>query len=221
MEDSVARAGLPLGGARRRLAEELRRKGINDSAVLAAIEATPRHLFVPSGVAHRAYEDSPILIGSGQTISQPFVHARSLELLRLSENDRVLEVGTGSGYQTALLAQLARHVYSIERVPALHEGAADALRSFGVGNVTLKCSDGTAGWPEYAPFDAIVVSAGAPDIPAPLVDQMAAGGRMVVPVGARDEQKIALLERTGNRIVRRDFDAVRFVPLIGEHGWAQ
>ncbi len=219
VEGPVAPADRPLTGARRRLVEELRRKGIRDAAVLAAIEATPRHCFVPTGVAHRAYEDAAIPIGSGQTISQPYVHARSLELLHLADGDRVLEIGTGSGYQTALLARLAGHVYSVERVRELHERAAGVLTSLGVANVTLTCADGTDGWPEHAPYDAIVVGAGAPDVPRPLVDQLAEGGRLVVPVGDREEQRLVLLERRGGKLLRTDYDPVRFVPLLGAHGW--
>lgn len=219
VEGPVAPAGRPLSGARRRLVDELRRKGITDASVLAAIEATPRHLFLPTGVAHRAYEDAAIPIGSGQTISQPFVHARSLELLRLTGDECVLEVGTGSGYQTALLARMARHAFSVERVRELHERAAGVLQALAVGNVTLACADGTDGWPEHAPYGAIVVGAGAPDVPRPLVEQLAEGGRLVVPVGGRDEQRLALVERRGGRLFRTDFDSVRFVPLLGTHGW--
>lgn len=206
-------------GARRRLAEELRAKGIADEAVLGAVAATPRHLFVPTGVRHRAYEDSALLIGSGQTISQPYVHARSLELLKLTGKERVLEIGTGSGYQTALLASLAAQVYSVELVPALSHKAGEVLESVGVRGVQLRVGDGTAGWPEHAPYDAIVVGAGGPDVPQPLVDQLAEGGRLITPVGGRDSQRLVLVTKTGGRVVKRDLDPVRFVPLIGEHGW--
>jgi protein-L-isoaspartate(D-aspartate) O-methyltransferase len=220
VEGPVAPAGIaPMSGARRRLVDDLRRKGIADAAVLDAIAQTPRHAFVPTGLAHRAYEDSALPIGSGQTISQPFVHARSLELLQASGRGRALEVGTGSGYQTALLARLATHVYSIERVPELHERAGGSLRAVGVTNVSLACADGTDGWPEHAPYDAIVVGAGSPDVPQPLAGQLAEGGRLVVPVGGRDEQRLVLIERRGNRFVRSEFDLVRFVPLVGAHGW--
>lgn len=220
VEGPVTQPGVaPMSGARRRLVDELRRKGIADPAVLAVIEQTPRHVFVPSGVAHRAYEDSALPIGSAQTISQPYVHARSLELLRLTGRGRVLEIGTGSGYQTALLARLADRVYSVERVEALYERAAEALRIAGVTNVSLTCADGTDGWQENAPYVAIVVGAGSPDVPRPLVDQLADGGRLIVPVGDRDEQRLVLVERAGTRLTRTDFDLVRFVPLVGAHGW--
>jgi protein-L-isoaspartate(D-aspartate) O-methyltransferase len=220
MVDSPVAPAAPLSGARRRLVDDLRRKGITDAAVLAAVGQVPRHAFVPSGVAHRAYEDAALPIGRGQTISQPYVHARSMELLALGAADRVLEIGTGSGYQTALLGRVAKHVYSVERVQALADRAAETLRTVGVANVTLACADGTDGWPEHAPYDAIVVGAGAPDVPPPLVDQLAEGGRLLVPVGDRAEQRLALVRKVNGRPVRQDFDAVRFVPLIGSHGWA-
>jgi protein-L-isoaspartate(D-aspartate) O-methyltransferase len=206
-------------GARRRLVEELRAKGIADTAVLAAVERTPRHAFVPTGMRHRAYEDAALLIGSGQTISQPFVHARSLELLKLQPTDRVLEIGTGSGYQTVLLSHLAREVYSVERIEALLDRAREAVGASGATNVRLLCADGTGGWPEYAPYDAIVVSAGAPEVPQPLLDQLADGGRLLTPVGDRDEQRLVLVVRRGTRFDRQSYDPVRFVPLVGEHGW--
>ncbi|MDA1081335.1 MAG: protein-L-isoaspartate(D-aspartate) O-methyltransferase [Gemmatimonadetes bacterium] len=217
----IASAVAPLSGARRRLVEELKGKGIVDPAVLRAIELTPRHAFVPSGVRHRAYEDGALPIGSGQTISQPFVHARSLELLRLTGSERVLEVGTGSGYQTALLSKLALVIYSVERVEALLRQAEEALRVANVSNVYLAVADGTAGWREHAPFDAIVVGAGSPEIPQPLVDQLADGGRLLVPVGDRDVQRLVLVERKGTRVLEQAYDPVRFVPLVGDHGWAE
>ncbi|MHB8838588.1 MAG: protein-L-isoaspartate O-methyltransferase family protein, partial [Gemmatimonadaceae bacterium] len=143
-------------GARRRLLDELRAKGISDLAVLRALDLTPRHQFVPSGVRHRAYEDAPLPIGSGQTISQPFVHAMYLQTMKLQGSEKVLEIGTGSGYQTVLLAHLCRHVYSVERIRPLLETARDAITSCGVANVSLLCGDGTFGWPEFAPYDAIL-----------------------------------------------------------------
>jgi len=210
-----------MSGARRRLAAELRAKGIADEAVLQAIERTPRHLFVPSGVRHRAYEDAPLPIGNGQTISQPFVHARSLQLLELTGTERVLEVGSGSGYQTVLLSHLAREVYSVERIDALARSAADAVHAAGARNVHIECRDGTAGWPEHAPFDAIVVGAGSPEVPRPLMDQLAEGGRLLTPVGDREQQRLVLVRRSGGRFARQDYDPVRFVPLLGVHGWAE
>jgi len=209
-----------LTGARRRLVEELRHKGIRSEAVLDAIAKTPRHVFVPTGVAHRAYEDSALPIGSGQTISQPYVHARSLELAAITPTDTVLEVGTGSGYQSALLGALAGTVYSIETVAPLADRAREALRLAGTTNVHVIVGDGSAGWAANAPYDAIIVSAAAPSVPAPLVSQLAEGGRLVVPVGDREAQRLILATRRGTRIVQSDGEPVRFVPLLGEHGWS-
>jgi len=206
-------------GARRRLVETLGANGIRDLAVLRAVDLVPRHLFVPTGVRHRAYEDSPLPIGSGQTISQPSVHARYLELLHLTGKERVLEVGTGTGYQTALLSHLAAQVFSIERVPALYDKAREILRQLDVRNVSMLLGDGTIGWREYSPYDAILVSAGAPDVPAPLLDQLVEGGTLLIPLGGKDEQVLVSFERREGAIVRRDIGPVRFVPLLGTHGW--
>ncbi len=206
-------------GARRRLVETLQANGIRDLAVLRAVDLVPRHLFVPTGVRHRAYEDSALPIGSGQTISQPSVHARYLELLRLGGTERVLEVGTGTGYQTALLAQLAAQVFSIERVPALYEKAREILRQLDVRNVSMLLGDGTIGWREYAPYDAILVSAGSPDVPAPLIEQLAEGGTLLIPLGGKDEQLLVSFHRRDGEVTRRDIAPVRFVPLLGTHGW--
>ena len=206
-------------GARRRLVETLQTMGIRDLAVLRAVDLTPRHLFVPTGVRHRAYEDSALPIGNGQTISQPSVHARYLELLHLTGKERVLEVGTGTGYQTALLSNLAAQVFSIERVTALYEQAREILRQLDVRNVSMLLGDGTIGWREYAPYDAILVSAGAPTVPAPLLDQLAEGGTLLIPLGGKDEQILVSFERRDGTIVRRDLAPVRFVPLLGTHGW--
>lgn len=206
-------------GARQRLVETLRDKGIRDLAVLRAFEMTPRHAFVPTGLRHRAYEDAPLPIGNGQTISQPWVHARYLELLHLNGKERVLEVGTGSGYQTVLLAHLVAQVFSIERIPALLQQARENIQRAGVNNVSLLLGDGTIGWREYSPYDAILVSAGAPSIPQPLVDQLAEGGRLLIPIGDREEQKLVVAERKNGQVELHDIAAVRFVPLLGSHGW--
>jgi protein-L-isoaspartate(D-aspartate) O-methyltransferase len=208
-------------GARRRLVELLREKGIRDLAVLRAFDMTPRHAFVPSGVRHRAYEDAPLPIGSGQTISQPSIHARYLELLALKGTERALEIGTGSGYQTVLLSHLVAQVFTIERIPALYTMARDAIARAGAKNVSMLLGDGTVGWREYAPYDAILVSAGGPGIPQPLVDQLADGGRMLVPVGPKEEQVLKLVTRKGSVIESIDVAPVRFVPLFGMHGWEQ
>lgn len=206
-------------GARRRLIDELRAKGISDLAVLRALDLTPRHQFVPTGVRHRAYEDAALPIGNGQTISQPYVHAMYLQTLRLQGSEKVLEIGTGSGYQTVLLAHLCRHVYSIERIRPLIETARDAITECGVTNVSLLCGDGTLGWPEFAPYDAILVGAGAPEIPQPLVEQLAVSGRLIVPIGGRDDQRLIEITRTATGVDRRELSGVRFVPLVGKHGW--
>jgi len=207
-------------GARRRLADTLAAGGITDPAVLRAIEEAPRHLFVPTGVWHRAYEDSSLSIGNGQTISQPSVHARYLQLLQLTGTERVLEVGTGSGYQTLLLSRLAAQVFSIERVAPLLQRARDVLRTCGARNVSFLQGDGTIGWREYAPYDAILVSAGGPSLPQPLLDQLAIGGRLLIPLGERDEQMLTMVTRLPEHFERRDIVPVRFVPLLGTHGWS-
>ena len=210
-----------MGGARRRLVETLRERGIRDLAVLRAFDMTPRHAFVPTGVRHRAYEDAPLPIGSGQTISQPSIHARYLELLELKGHERVLEIGTGSGYQTVLLSHLVAQIFTIERIPALYTMAREAIARAGAKNVSMLLGDGTVGWREYAPYDAILVSAGGPGIPQPLVEQLADGGRMLVPVGGRDEQTLKLVRRQGAQVQTSDVAPVRFVPLLGTHGWEQ
>lgn len=206
-------------GARLRLIETLRERGIRDLAVLRAFEQTPRHQFVPTGLRHRAYEDSALPIGNGQTISQPSIHARYLELLALNGRERVLEVGTGSGYQTVLLGHLVEQVFTIERIPALYQLAREAIQRSGVGNVSMLLGDGTLGWREYAPYDAILVSAGAPSVPEPLLAQIAEGGRMLVPVGTKDEQRLVIYHRTNGELEHKEVAPVRFVPLVGHHGW--
>jgi protein-L-isoaspartate(D-aspartate) O-methyltransferase len=208
------------GGYRMRLVETLQSKGIHDLGVLRAVSVVPRHRFVPESVKHRAYEDAALPIGGGQTISQPWVQARYLEVLALTGKEKVLEVGTGSGYQTALLAMLADVVFSIERVPELTREAQKVMLELGIKNVTIMGGDGTLGWRPYAPFDAILVAAASPEVPKPLLEQLAIGGRLVIPIGDRDKQVL-------NLVTRRDADTydtttlgdVRFVPLIGEHGF--
>lgn len=207
------------GGYRARLVETLSDKGIRDLAVLHAIATVPRHLFVPEAVRHRAYEDSALPIAAGQTISQPWVQARCLELLRLTSSDRVLEVGAGSGYQTALLAALASTVLAVERVPELAQGARAALEAAGVGNAGVVVGDGTLGWRAYAPYDAIVVAAASPTIPGPLLEQLAEGGRMVLPLGERGRQALTLVEKRAGEVRATEVSDVRFVPLLGEFGF--
>jgi protein-L-isoaspartate(D-aspartate) O-methyltransferase len=209
------------GGYRGQLVEVLQRKGVRDLSVLRAIRMVPRHLFVPESVRHRAYDDTALPIGSGQTISQPFVQARYLELIGLTGQEKVLEIGTGSGYQTALLGLLASMVFSVERVPHLAQSARTALAASGTRNVTVLVGDGTLGWRPFAPYDAILVSAASPDIPAPLVEQLAPGGRMVIPLGDRDAQTLTLVERAGDSVRTSTIGDVRFVPLVGEFGFRQ
>jgi len=207
------------GGYRARLVEQLREQGVQDLAVLRAFAETPRHLFVPDAVRHRAYENAALPIGAGQTISQPFTQARTLEALRLQGRERVLEIGTGSGYQTALLSRLVAQVFTVERVRALALAAQQALRAAAAGNVSVLLGDGTLGWSAYAPYDAILVAAGGPEIPGPLVEQLTSGGRLLLPLGDRGNQTLTLVERTDTGIRQTPLGAALFVPLVGEHGF--
>jgi protein-L-isoaspartate(D-aspartate) O-methyltransferase len=217
----VARAVDPqeYRGARRRLVELLQDQGIKDLSVLHAIDAVPRHLFVPTGVRHRAYEDSALPIGNGQTISQPSIHARYLELLKLKGTEKVLEIGTGSGYQTALLSRLASQVFSIERIAPLLDKAREVLQGMNASNISFMLGDGTLGWRQFAPFDAILVGAAAPEVPEAYVEQLAEGGRLLIPLGDRDEQMLYLFTKKGAELVQEGVVPVRFVPLIGKHSW--
>jgi protein-L-isoaspartate(D-aspartate) O-methyltransferase len=199
--------------------EQLRARGIRDQRVLQAMAHVPRHEFVPEEHRAEAYDDHPIGIGEGQTISQPFVVAAMLEFLALRPEDVVLEVGTGSGYQTAVLAELARQVYSIERIALLAERAKAVLQRLQYANVTVVQGDGSQGLPEAAPFDAIVVAAAAPRIPRPLFDQLRDGGRLVFPVGDGSAQELQLIRRIGDSASTAHLDGVRFVPLIGRDGF--
>ena len=207
------------GGYRAQLVETLQRKGIRDLAVLRAVRLVPRHLFVPESVRHRAYDDAALPIGSSQTISQPWVQARYLELLSLTGRERVLEIGTGSGYQTALLAMLCDAVFSVERITGLAQRAREALAEAGIRNVTVLVGDGTLGWRPFGPYDAILVAAASPEIPAPLVEQLAPGGRMVIPLGDRANQTLTLVRREGDQLRTTTVADVRFVPLLGEFGF--
>ncbi len=208
-------------GPRRRLVEQLQDQGIRDLAVLKAIDETPRHLFVPQAVRHRAYEDSALPIGNGQTISQPSIHARYLELLHLTGTEKILEIGTGSGYQTVLLSHLAAQVFSIERVAPLLESARAIIQQVGARNISLLLGDGTLGWRQYAPYDAILVSAAAPEVPQAYVEQLAEGGRLLIPLGDREEQILYLMVKRGDRLDRTEIAPVRFVPLVGKHSWEE
>jgi protein-L-isoaspartate(D-aspartate) O-methyltransferase len=207
------------GGYRSQLVETLQRKGIRDLAVLRAIGMVPRHLFVPESVRHRAYDDAALPIGGGQTISQPWVQARYLELAALTGRERVLEVGAGSGYQTALLALLADAIFAVERIPALAQSARAALDAAGLRNVTVLVGDGTLGWRPFAPYDAILVAAASPEIPGPLVEQLAPGGRLIIPLGDRSNQVLTVAQRVDGEVRTSMVADVRFVPLLGEFGF--
>ena len=209
------------GGYRAQLVATLRDKGIRDLSVLHAVSQVPRHLFVPESVRHRAYEDTALPIGGGQTISQPFIQALYLEVIGLTGKERVLEIGTGSGYQTALLSLLAANVFSVERIPALAQSARAALDAAGARNVSIFVGDGTLGWRPYAPYDAILVSAASPSIPEPLVAQLAPGGRMVVPIGDRQIQTLNVVRREGDEIKISTAGDARFVPLLGQFGFRE
>jgi protein-L-isoaspartate(D-aspartate) O-methyltransferase len=205
---------------RRRLIEGLQASGVNDLAILHAFDAIPRHMFVPDAVLHRSYDDIALPLGHGQTISRPGAHALHLGLAGLTGEERVLEIGTGSGYQTALLSQLAAHVYSVETVQELAKLAEVRLRELGLENVTTVSGDGSAGWPDHAPYDVILCGAAAPRIPQPLVDQLVPGGRLIIPVGDDDGQHLVrvTLEMDGD-LTEESVDSARFVPLTGEEGW--
>jgi protein-L-isoaspartate(D-aspartate) O-methyltransferase len=209
------------GAQRAALIERVRERGIRDMEILRAIDQTPRHEFVPAAVAHRAYEDAPIPIGFGQTASQPSLQALYIQLLELGPHDKVLEIGTGSGFQTALLAQLVDRVYSVERIRELSVRARDALDRLRLHNVALMVGDGTVGWSRYAPYDAILVAAGSPEVPEPLVEQLALGGRMLVPVGSREMQRLVKVTRTPHGYETEEVLDCTFVPLLGRFGWAE
>ena len=207
---------------RERMVRELiESRGIHDSRVLAAMREVPRHLFVREHLMSQAYGDHALPIGAAQTISQPWVVARMTEALEIEAGHKVLEVGTGSGYQTAILARLARWVYSLERIPDLAHQAIHRMRRLGILNVKIQTFDGTVGWSEVGPFDRILVTAGAPGAPQPLLDQLAPRGRLLLPEGERRIQRLVLYERLSRGGVRRrELDEVAFVPLLGRFGWS-
>ncbi|WOX56193.1 MULTISPECIES: protein-L-isoaspartate(D-aspartate) O-methyltransferase [unclassified Methanoculleus] len=200
---------------------QVRARGVRDQRVLAAMRRVPRHLFVPKGLERAAYEDRPLPIGKDQTISQPYIVAVMTEQLELTPHDRVLEVGTGSGYQAALLADLAGTVISVERLQDLADSARENLARAGIAGVRVIVGDGTKGYPPEAPYDAIVVTAASPDVPQPLIDQLAEGGRLVAPIGARDCQSLIKLVKRGGRVEEIPLGGVCFVPLIGQFGWRE
>lgn len=193
---------------------------MEDLAILHAFDVVPRHMFVPDAVLHRSYEDVALPLGHGQTISRPTAHALHLSLAGLTGKEKVLEIGTGSGYQTALLTQLAGHVYSIETVPELARLAESRLTDLGLENVTLRTGDGSGGWPENAPYDVILCGAAAPEIPRTLMDQLSPRGRLIIPVGDNSGQRLVRVTVEENGKVREEaVDSARFVPLTGEQGW--
>src|SRR5438552_1520994 len=199
--------------------EQLARRGITDARVLDAMRRIPRHRFVEEGLAHSAYEDHPLPIGEGQTISQPYIVALMTSLLGLTGQEKVLEVGTGSGYQTAVLGALARRVCSIERLPRLAERARATLEALGVANVWIRVGNGALGWPDEAPFDRILVAAGGPSVPPPLVEQLVEGGRLVLPVGSAEDQVLTVVERAGGETRTRQCGECKFVKLVGKYAW--
>jgi len=201
--------------------KQLRRRGISDSAVLGAMTAVPRHEFVAEELRSRAYEDVPLPIGGGQTISQPYIVAAMTAALRLQPSDRVLEIGTGCGFQAAVLSLLAKEVFTIERRPELASAASATLARLGYANAHAHCGDGTLGLPDFAPFDAILVAAAAPSVPKPLLLQLAEGGRMILPVGDTEHQELQLIEKHGDTFPTKMLEGCRFVPLVGYHGWQE
>jgi protein-L-isoaspartate(D-aspartate) O-methyltransferase len=207
---------------RERMVQRLREHyGIRDPLVLDAMLTVPRHLFVPEALQSRAYGDHALPIAANQTISQPFIVARMTELLELDERSRVLEIGAGSGYQTAVLAQRAAQVFAIERIAELAREAQARIRSLGIYNATVKCFDGTLGWSAHAPYDAILVAAGGPHVPEPLLAQLQLGGRLVIPVGdTREAQHLVRVIKTEKGYAQEDHGACAFVPLIGHYGWS-
>lgn len=211
-----------LAVARKKMVAEVVKRGITDQRVLDAMLEIPRHIFVEEAMADQAYSDGSLPIGEKQTISQPYIVAKMTQMLELTGREKVLELGTGSGYQAALLATLADRVYTVERIRPLALKARKALDSLGLLNVNLKIGDGTDGWSEEAPFDAILVTAGAPQIPQCLIDQLAPGGRLVIPVGDRIDQQLVLITKDAEgNVVRQEADGCRFVRLIGKYGWSE
>lgn len=201
---------------------QIRSRGVGDERLLKVIEMIPRHLFVDEGLINQAYNDNPLPIGERQTISQPYIVALMTEALELKGDEKVLEIGTGCGYQSAVLSKLVDRVFSIERIASLASRARTLLDSLGCFNVLIRVGDGTYGWKEESPFDAIIITAGAPDVPRPFLEQLAVGGRLVVPVGSQQSQTLLKLTRLSEDledIKKEDLGGCRFVNLVGEHGW--
>jgi protein-L-isoaspartate(D-aspartate) O-methyltransferase len=206
---------------RRRMVEHLRTHyKIQDERVLTAMGQIPRHLFVPDALRSQAYKDNALPISNGQTISQPFIVAKMTELLELKGTERVLEIGGGSGYQTAVLSVLARKIYVVERIQALADELKERILRLGFRNVSIRANDGTNGWQIYSPFDRVLVAAGGPDVPEPLIDQLDIGGILVIPLGEnKREQRLTRIIKKEDGIETKDFGPCSFVPLVGKHGW--
>lgn len=205
----------------RMVQEQLVARGISDQRLLAVMAEVPRHLFVDDAMQARAYGDHPLPIAAGQTISQPYIVAFMTQVLQLQGHEKVLEIGTGSGYQAAILSRLCERVYTIERMNTLLAGARKIFGALRYYNIVAKLDDGTLGWPDFAPYDAIIVTAGGPEIPTPLVEQLADPGRLVIPVGDQDVQELHLVTKDQGQITIDHLASVRFVDLIGEHGWSK
>ncbi len=203
------------------VARQLAPRRIRDERVLAAFREVPRHLFAPGASPAAAYADHPLPIGEGQTISQPYMVALMTQCLELTGGEKVLEIGTGSGYQAAILSRLASEVYTVERIASLAERTGELFRRLGYGDISIRVGDGTLGWPEFSPYEAIIVTAGSPGVPPPLVEQLADGGKLVIPAGSGYSQRLLVLERRGERIIERDEGGCVFVPLVGEYGWKE
>ncbi len=218
-KQNLAGIGMTSQRTRSRLVERLREKGIKEESVLKAIETTPRHIFIDEALAHRAYEDTALPIGMGQTISQPYIVARMTEILvDTGIMGSVLEIGTGCGYQTSILSQVSFQVYSIERIEALQKRALERFKALKLENISCKYGDGYLGWKEHSPFDAIIVTASPEQIPSALVDQLAIGGRMILPVAhVSGNQQLILLEKTEQGMQQTDLEEVKFVPLVAGH----
>lgn len=205
----------------RMVADQIAARGISDDVVLEAFRKVPRHLFLPDENDEAAYEDHPLAIGGGQTISQPYIVALMTSSLGLTGKEKVLEVGTGSGYQAAILSCLAGDVFTVERDKELSENAKGLLSSLGYHNIHFQCGDGTGGWPEEAPFDRIIVTAASPSVPKPLIEQLGQNGQMVIPVGELYSQKLIKLVKEANIVDYKELCGCVFVPLVGEHGWRE
>ena len=201
--------------------EQIIARGVKDQRIIAAMRKIPRHLFIDPGIVNRAYDDSALPIGDKQTLSQPFMAARMTEMLTLSGSEKVLEVGTGSGYQTALLAELCFNVFSVEKIRALSRKARILLDRLDYQNIALHVGDGTIGWSEHAPYDGIIVTAGAPKAPQPLLDQLSVGGRLVIPIGDEQAQSLARVTRTRSGFKQEHLGECKFVKLLGKYGWRE